>query len=240
MTDPTATLTPAPTTPAAPAAVDPPAPAAVARPEWLPEDQWDTTSNAIKPEFGTHYNEVKSFYDTEQARKAALPQKPEDIKFDEIKLPEGVTAPDGMELKINADDPRIPVIRDMAIKRGWDQDTVNELVALDARMQIDAHNVEMQRVAAEDQKLGANAKDRKDAVGNWLRGLKDRNQLSADEYNAVRVYAIDAAAVTALEKIMAMASGSVPSGGGHDPETKPAEVPLAERWYGATTPKKVI
>jgi hypothetical protein len=222
-----------------PAAGTPPA-QGIARPEWLPEDQWDTTSNAIKPEFGTHYGELKTFFDAEQARKAALPQKPEDIKFDDVKLPEGITAPDGMEIKINPDDPRIPVIRDMAIKRGWDQDTVNELVALDARMQIEGHNAEMQRIAAEDAKLGSNAKDRKEAVGNWLRGLKDRDQLSAEEFNAVRVYAIDAAAVTALEKIMAMASGSVPGDGGRDPATKPAEVPQSERWYGSTTPKKVI
>lgn len=240
MTDPTAPQTTTPTEAPATTTTESAAPAAIARPEWLPEDHWDTTSNAIKPEFGQHYGEMKSFYDAEQARKAALPQKPEDIKFDDVKLPEGITAPEGMEIKINPDDPRIPVIRGMAIKRGWDQDTVNELVALDAQMQIQAHGAEMERVAAEDKKLGANAKDRKEAVGNWLRGLKDRNQLSAEEYNAVRVYAIDASAVTALEKIMAMASGTVPGGGGRDQETKPAEVPQAERWYGATTPKKVI
>jgi hypothetical protein len=64
--------------------------------------------------------------------------------------------------------------------------------------------------------------------------MKDRNELSADEYEAVRVYATDAATVTALEKIMAKAAGSVPAGGGGNDPPKPAEVPLAQP-VGTTT-----
>jgi hypothetical protein len=204
----------------------------------LPEAHWDTTASSIKPEFGAHYVELAAFHKIEAEAKAALAaRKPEDIKF-EVKLPETIKVPEGMDLKINDNDPRVPVIREMAIKRGWDQDTVNELVALDAQQQIAAHAAEQTRIAAEDAKLGATAKDRKAAVGNWLKGMKDRNELSADEYEAVKVYAIDAASVTALEKIIAKAAGSVP---GHQPgnPTPPAQVPQAERWYGATTPKKV-
>jgi hypothetical protein len=204
----------------------------------LPEAHWDPAVNSIKPEFGAHYAEVTAFHKTETEKAQALAaRKPEDIKF-EVKLPETIKVPEGMDLKINDNDPREPVIREMAIKRGWDQDTVNELVALDAQQQIAAHAAEQTRIAAEDAKLGATAKDRKAAVGNWLKGMKDRNELSADEYEAVKVYAIDAASVTALEKIIAKAAGNVP---GHQPgnPTPPAQVPQAERWYGATTPKKV-
>lgn len=244
MTTPAETPAPAPgptATGVAPAAVVPtPAPAAgilpdpspapaVTRPEWLAEDHWDTTANTIKPEFGTHYAELKAIADAETARKATIITKPEDVKF-EVKLPDGVKAPEGMDLRINENDPRVPVLREMAVKHGWTQEQVNELVALDAKVQIDNHAAAMARVAEEDGKLGANAKPRKEAVANWLKGMKDRNEFSADEYAAIRDYAVDAATVTALEKIIAKAAGSVPA---HQPGTPPAPQPktLAERMY---------
>lgn len=235
MTEPSAVVTPPqPAPPPSPAAVTP---SAAARPEWLPESHWDTTGNTIKPEFGAHYNEVATFHKTETEQRAALAaRKPEDIKF-EVKLPDTVKVPEGMDLKVRPDDPRVPVLREMAIKNGWTQDTVDALVALDAQQQIQMHAAEQARIAAEDQKLGANAAGRKAAVGNWLKGLKDSNKISGDEYEAVRVYATDAASVSALEKIIAMAAGSVPAGGGGTEPAKPAEVPLAQRWYGSTSQK---
>lgn len=201
----------------------------VTRPDWLPEDHWDGAANVIKPEFGAHYAEIKAVADAEAARRATIFTKPEDVKF-EVKLPDGVKAPDGMDLRINENDPRVPVLREMAVKRGWDQDTVNELVALDAQMQIQNHAAQMTRLAAEDQKLGVNAKARKDAVGGWLKGMKDRNELSGEEYEAVRIYATDATTVTALEKIMAKASGNVP-GRQQDPPPAAQEKSAAERMY---------
>jgi hypothetical protein len=206
------------------------APAAVARPEWLPESHWDPEGSAIKPEFGQHYNELATFHKTETEKQAALAaRKPEDIKF-EVKLPETVKVPEGLDLKINENDPRVPVLREMAIKNGWSQETVDSLVALDAQQQIQAHAAEQTRVAAEDAKLGANAKVRKEAVAGWLKGMKDRNEFSADEFEAVRAYATDAAAVTALEKIIAKASGNVPA---NQPGNPPAQQPktLAERMF---------
>jgi len=203
---------------------------AATRPDYIPETYWDGTANSIKPEFGQHYAEVAKFYQTETEKRAALAaRKPEDIKF-EVKLPDTVKVPEGMELKIDAKDPRVPIIREMALKNGWDQDTVNGLVALDAQQKIQAHAAEMERVKAEDAKLGEKAPDRKAAVGNWLKGLKDSAKLTGDEYEAVRIYATDAATVTALEKIMAMANGSIPGNRG-DPPPKPAEVPITDRWY---------
>lgn len=210
---------PAPTPAPTPAPSPAPVAVAVTRPEAIPETYWDATANAIKPEFGTHYAELTTFHKTETEKAAALAaRKPEDIKF-EVKLPETVKVPDGMDIKINPDDPRVPVLRELAVTHGLSQDVVNSLVAIDAKMQIDAHAAEQSRIAAEDQKLGANAKDRKTAVGNWLKGMKDRNELSGEEYEAVRVYAVDAASVTALEKIMAKAAGTVP---GHQPDNPPA------------------
>lgn len=207
-------------------------PAAPTRPEWLPETHWDTQTNAMKPEFGAHYSELATFHKTQTEQQAALAaRKAEDIKI-EVKLPETVKVPDGLQLQINDKDPRVPVLREMAIKHGLTQDAVNALVAFDAEQQIAAHTAEQTRIAAEDAKLGANAAARKTAVGNWLKGMKDRNELTADEYAAVQVYAIDAAAVTALEKIITKVNGSVPTTPPGNPPT-PEPKSHAERiWPG--------
>jgi hypothetical protein len=228
MTDaPAATPPVAQTPPASPPPAQPPA---VSRPEWLPEAHWDPAANSMKPEFGTHYAELATYHKTQTEQQAALAaRKPEDIKI-EVKLPDTIKVPDGLQVQINEKDPRVPVLRELAIKNNLSQDVINSLVALDAQQQIAAHTAEQTRIAAADAKLGANAKERKDAVGNWLKGMKDRNELSGEEYEAVRVYAIDAEAVTALEKIIAKATGAVP---GHTPGNppKPADVPMESRWY---------
>lgn len=232
MTEPTPAPSPAPTPAPSPAPTPSPAPQAAQRPEWLGESHWDVEKGAIKDDFGAHYTELASFHKTQTEAQAALAaRKPEDIKI-EIKLPETVKIPDGLQVQINDKDPRVPVIREMAIKRGWDQDTVNDLVAMDAQMQIQAHTDEQTRIAAEDAKLGTNAKDRKSAVGNWLKGMKDRNEISADEYEAVRVYAVDAAAVTALEKIIAKVNGSVPSTPPGNPPTPEIKSHAERIWPG--------
>lgn len=228
---------PAPPAPPAPPSGDAPPPAA-ARPDYVPETFWDDTTKAVKPEFGAHYSELATFHKTQTEAQAALAaRKPEDIKIESI-LPEGVKVPDGLEVKINEKDPRIPVLRELAIKNGWSQETVNALVAFDLQQQIADHTTEATRVAAEDAKLGANAKDRKGAVGNWLNGLKTAGKLSAGEAEAMTAYAVDAATVTALEKIMAMAAGSVPGAGDPPPPPNPAPQKIEDRWYGSTPQQK--
>jgi hypothetical protein len=211
----------------------PAAPAAGARPEWLSEAHWDPTASAIKPEFGQHYAEVEKFYQTETEKRAALAaRKPEDIKF-EVKLPETVKVPDGMEIKIDENDPRLPVLREVAIARSWDQDTVNEIVALDARMKIESHNNEIKRLTAEKATLGANANDRIAAATNWAKGLRDKGDLTAAEFEEIRMTATTAAGVSALEKLIAKSNGNVPGNGGNPPQQhQQTPQPVEKRWYG--------
>lgn len=227
------TTPPASSTPSAPPVAPPPADGqqTATRPEWLPESHWDGAANSIKlDDFGKHYAEISTAHKTYTEQQAALAaRKPEDIKI-EVKLPETVKVPEGLQIKIDEKDPRVAFVRGFALENGLSQEAVNKLVALDAQMQIEHHAAEIARVTAEDAKLGANAAQRKQAVGNWLKGLKDSSVFSADEYEAVRVYANDAASVSALEKIIAKANGSVPA---HTPATPPSPQPksLAERMY---------
>jgi hypothetical protein len=103
-----------------------------------------------------------------------------------------VKVPDGMDIKINENDPRVPAI--LASWRARPQPGRCQFAGRARRAAADrAHAAEQARIAAEDAKLGANAKDRKAAVGNWLKGMKDRNEISGEEYEAVKIYATDAA-----------------------------------------------
>lgn len=235
MTD--APTPPTPPTPPAPPAGDP-APQQAQRPEWLPEAHWDSEGGAIKPEFGAHYAELSAFRQTASEREAALKaRKPEDIKL-ELKLPDTVKVPDGMEIKIDDKDPRIPMLRQVALERGLDQETVNAFVALDAQQKIAAHNAEVERIAAEDAKLGEKVGERKAAVGAWVDGLLASNTITKDEHQELRLTATSAAGVTVLEKIMAKAAGNVP---GHVPPTPPKPAPQSQeqRWYGTGSQQKV-
>jgi hypothetical protein len=186
----------------------------------------------LKPEFGTHYTEVANFHKTETERVAALKaRKPEDIKF-EIELPDTVKVPEGVKVQIDEKDPRLPLVRELALQHGWDQGTVNALATLDARMKIEAHNAEVTRIEAEDKKLGDKVKERKDAVSAWAKGLLDSKTITQDEYEEVRMTAATAAGVTLLEKLIAKSNGSVPgTGGGQQPQPAPEQKPMEQRWY---------
>lgn len=202
-----------------------------ARPEWLPEAHWDAEKNSIKEDFGAHYGELAKFHQTQtEAQQALAARKPEDIKI-EVKLPDTVKVPDGMQIKIDDKDPRAVWLRETAIKRGWDQDTINDVVAWDAQRQIEAHTAETQRIAAEDAKLGANGPARKTAVSNWAKGLKDGGTITADEYEEIRLTASTAAGVTLLEKIIAKANGTVPGQTPPAQPSTPAKPPLEDRMF---------
>ena len=209
-----------------------PPPPTATRPDWLPEAHWDAQTNAIKPDFGAHYNELATFHKTQTEAQAALAaRKPDDIKF-EVKLPDTVKVPDGFQVTLDDKDPRLPLLRDLAVKHQWSQETVDSLVALDAQQKIAAHTAEMERIAAEDAKLGANGKARKEAVATWAKGLFDRKEISEDEYQEIRSTAAFAAGVTLLEKLIAKATGGIPGAGGTpSSQPKPADLPMENRWY---------
>lgn len=218
-------------------AADPPAgdqgntPPAATRPEWMPESYWDPQANAPKlDEFGKHYGETAAKAAKFDERTAAVPPNPEGYKI-ELKLPDTVKVPEGLKFD-PAKDPRTPQFLKIAHGIGLDTNQVNALVALDAELAIADHTAEQTRLAEETKKLGDKATDRIDGVKNWVKALTDKGDLSADEADEVRMIAATAAGVSALEKIIAKASGTVP---GHQPQggdSKPPPQSITERWYG--------
>lgn len=168
-------------------------------------------------DFGKHYGEIAANAAKYAERAAAVPEKPEGYKV-ELKLPDDVKLPDGVKLD-PAKDPRLPMLLQVAHKRGWSNDDVNELVALDAQLAISAVNAQATRVLAEDKKLGEKAIERRAAVANWLKGQKD---FTADEIGMVNAETLDAAGITLIEKLMAKVNGSIP---GHVPTPPPQPAP---------------
>jgi hypothetical protein len=238
MADPTPSPTPDPT----PSPDPTPAPAAE-RPGWVPETFWDGEKKAIKEDFGQHYQELTKAQQAAAERQAALAaRKPEDIKLDPEALPSDLkmaAEKAGLKIKIDENDPRIPFVRQIAVEHGLDQDVVNKLVAMDAKLKLDARTSEMERIAAEDKKLGPNVDARKKSVATWLDGLKTKGDLTAEEHEEVRWIATSAAGVTALEKIMAKATGTVP-GTTVSPPPPPPPVSVADRWYSKTTAQQKV
>lgn len=226
----------APVTPAAPAAAAPAAPAAAApaapaapaaaapgvaeRPAFLPESFWDKEKGAIKlNEFGVHYQEVAQFHQAETQRRAGIPAKPEDYA---LELPKDFKVPDGFkpeQFKVNDKDPRLPMARAIAKELGLDQAGFSKLIALDANMQAQAITADRAAATAELAKLGEKAPARIGAIETYLKA-----NLVESEYEAIRPAFSSAAAVVAMEKIIAKATGqAVPTGGSPAPIAPPAD-----------------
>lgn len=196
----------------------PPAAAAAApaaRPEWLPEAHWDAKANAINPDFGKHYQDLAGNAAKYAERLAAVPEKPEGYKV-ELKLPDTVKVPEGMPKLDPSKDPRTPLLQKLAHERGWTNDDVNALVALDAQFEIASYNSEAVRLLAEDKKLGDTATERRVALRNQLDALTAKGDITADERAAVNAEYMNAAGVTVIEKFLQKANGGIP---GHVPNT---------------------
>lgn len=234
MSEPTPAPTPSPTPSPEPTPSPSPSPAAE-RPAWLPENHWDAEKSTIKDDFGAHYAELQNFHKSETERQAALKaRKPEDIKFDPAALPQDISEEAkklGLKVTIDEKDPRIPAIRQIAVEAGLDQDVVNKLVAMDAKLKLQQTSAEIARITEEDKKLGANKDTRKQAIATWIDGLKAAKTLSEEEAQELRLTAVTAAGVTALEKIIAKAAGTIPGNQPPAPPPPPAPKSLAERLY---------
>jgi hypothetical protein len=194
------------------------------RPEGLPDQYWDSDAGSVRmTELMADYGEAARLKADHDARIAALPAKPEDYKM-EGALPEGFMVPHGFEPKVDPKDSRIPALREFAHKHKLSQEAVSKLIGLDLQAQVAQHLEADAAIAAEMQKLGENAKARIKAVESAL-----ATHLDEAEFEAMRPYVNTAAAVSALEKILAKLPKLPKNGGLPPPPERPADKFYAKR-----------
>jgi hypothetical protein len=195
---------PAPSPSPAPPAADP-APVAWQRPAYVPE------KFKTEADFVAHLNDLSAFRAEQDVRKAAIPQSSD--KY-EATLPADFKAPEGMQFQLNADDPALKQFREIAHKRGLDQETFSEALGAFAAVKIAEHQQITTARDAEMAKLGTAGQTRIDNIETWLKAkVGDK---AAVLIGTLKQFPV-AANVEAIEGIMrafsAQGSGNYTQGG---------------------------
>jgi hypothetical protein len=150
----------------------------------------------------------------EKSKALTRPQTPADYKFS---LSPEFKAPQGVEFKLNENDPLVGKYRDFAHRHGFDQNQFSEGLDLIGAMRLEEHQQFAHAKTAELNKLGPNSHARVSAVVQWMASLAGDKARAA-----VRVLeqAPVATTIEALETIMHKygTQGAAPfNGGGRDP-----------------------
>lgn len=144
-------------------------PAAASRPDWLPETAWNAEKGVDLDAFGKHWTEqvapVLTRDAAEQVRRAALPQKPEDVK---IELPKDFTIPQGVEFALDPSKPEFTKLQAAAVKHGLSNEAVSDLVGVYAETLVGSESTLAAAKTAEIAKLGANGPARVTALSTFF------------------------------------------------------------------------
>lgn len=132
----------------------------------------------------------------EDSRRAARPAKAEEYKFG---LSPEFKAPQGLEFKLNPDDPLVGQYRNFAVESGLDQAQFTKGLDLIAALRVGEAQQFATAKTAELGKLGPNAQPRVTAVTQWLTAMA--GDKAADAVR-VLVQAPTASTVEALETII--------------------------------------
>ena len=176
-------------------------------PEGLAANFWDTEKNEIKISdlIADHSNLSKFKTETEERFK----ERPESPEKYELRLPEGVELPEGLEFEFQPDSPLAQMARQIAFDSGRGQKGFDELVAAFVQHEISKDAEDKTAIEetykAEMQKLGERGKERTDAADAFLKA-----NLSEDEYDAINSIATSAIGVQAIEKLMSLSKDKAP------------------------------
>lgn len=165
----------------------------------MPESFFDTEKKEIKgADLRKHLDELATFKAAEDSRKLSLPATPEAYQ---LALPEGFRAPDGIEVKLDANDPMLKDAQAMAHAKGWSQQDFSDALGVVATMK--ANETAAYEVAKTKnlEALGAKGPERIDAVTRWL----NANGSEAEVKPIIATLAT-AAHVTFFEKIISKLS----------------------------------
>lgn len=170
-----------------------------ARPEWLPEKFYDTEKNEVKgTDLRAHLDELATFKAADDSRRATLPATPEAY---ELKLPETFKAPEGIDVKLDANDPMYKTAREMAHAKGWSQSDFSDALGVVAAMKAgEAAQYETAKTA-NLAALGTKGPERIDAVTRWLAA-----NFGEAEVKPVLATLATTAHVTMFEKIISKLS----------------------------------
>lgn len=186
---------------------------ALTKPEWLFDDTLFDAEKGVKvDELGAKAKELfernKTAEEAAAARKADMPEKPEDYGF-EFQLPEGVKLPD--VVKVDEASAQWKTLQKVALARGLTKaeyrEVAGEFVASMAAEQ--AHTLQQFKDGQAElfKQLGANGDSRVEAVKTWMKGAFDE-KTAGQLQNALFTPDI----VKAFEKIQkALSDGGVVS-----------------------------
>lgn len=132
----------------------------------------------------------------EDSRKLSRPQKPEEYKFG---LSPSFKPPQGLEFKLNENDPLVGQYRNFALKTGLDQAQFTEGLDLIAAVKVGERAEFEAAASAELQKLGPAGKPRIDAIANWWTAMAGDKAKSI--INVLRMAPL-AETVEAMETVM--------------------------------------
>lgn len=187
-------------------ATPPPPPAPGARPEYVPEQFWDPSTNATRIEAM-----AKSWTDLRRKVSQGTGAAPENPDLYAMPKIEGLT-----EELIKPDDPLWKQVRESAHKAGVSQQQLEAIVApyiadvLERAKQQPAANPEADQaaraeaIAAEKAKLGPNADLVVKDIKSWILGLKSRGSLTDGEAQAL-LQSGNANGIRALMKLRTLA-----------------------------------
>lgn len=196
---------------------DPGTNAAPQPPEGLDARFWDGEKAEVKvTDLIADYGNLSKFKTETEARFKDRPEAPD--KY-ELRIPESVKLPEGVEFEFAADSDLVKMARQIAFDSGRGQEGFDELVAAFVSHEIAkdaAYETQAEETfQAEIAKLGENGKDRLAAAESFL-----KSTLADDEYKAIQSIATTAAGVQAIEKLMNLSKDkapAIPGAGGGEP-----------------------
>lgn len=196
------------------------------RPDWLPEQFWDTGKNEIKGgDFRKSFDELSTFKAAEDVRKNTLPKTADEYK---VELPKEFKVPEGLEFAFDEKDPLLGRAREIAHQRGLGQDAFTEILGLYAGARVgEAQQLKAAR-DAEVGKLGPTASARIDAVTTWMKGM-----VGEDGAKALSQMLVTAGHVQAFESLITKFTSQGAGGfkqNGRDQQSKQVDKATYDSW----------
>lgn len=172
------------------------------RPEGLPDDLWDDATGVKTGDLWAQFRDMQA---KEAERTADVPGA-EDAY--DLALPADVTVPEGLEVEFAKDDPFWSEIQGVAKEAGVNRAAFGKFVGAFAKYQIAAQQQQVEAYVAEKTALGANADQRIDAAGKWLKA-----NLPGAQADALGGALISKAGVEGLEALIRLKSGPLATTG---------------------------